>query len=109
MSIPPLGYDDPSIVPFERLKGLVSKFEKELGTIQRVFNQHLPGEKFEVQRDLETDFALLRESATELGAEHQQIVEHLIAAYGSFKSSPDQEKLNHLFTDLERLKTFLAG
>ena len=108
MNFPPHGYDDETVVPQQRLKFLLSQLESELDTVQRVFQQHLPGQ-FKMPARLEKEFWTLRASAEELGGEYTFLVEKLISDYAHFRDTPDQEKLDKIFGDVKGLQLLLAG
>ncbi len=108
MNFPPPGYDDETVVPQQRLKFLLGQFEGELDKIKTVFQQHLPGQ-FRAPSAIEKQFLSLRSSAEELGSEYPFLVEKLITDYDHFRGTPDQEKLDQLFSDVKSLQLLLVG
>jgi hypothetical protein len=108
MNFPPHGYDDDTVVPQQRLKVLLGNFEAELGKIQSVFQQHLPGQ-FRMPAKIEKEFWSLRAAAEELGSEYSFLVEKLINDYEHFRDKPDQEKLDQIFSDVKSLQLLLVG
>lgn len=108
MNFPPPGYDDESVVPQQRLKSLLGQFEHDLDTIQSVFQQHLPGQ-FNPPTEVEKQFLSLRASAEELGSEYTFLIEKLITDYDHFRDTPDQEKLDQIFSDVKSLQLLLVG
>jgi hypothetical protein len=108
MSMPPPGYDDETVVPQHRLKFLLGELENELNKVQRVFQQHLPGQ-FRMPEKIEKEFWSLRESAEELGSEYSFLVEKLINDYEHFRTKPNQERLDQIFNDVKSLQLLLVG
>ncbi len=108
MSFPPPGYDDESVITQQRVRFLLGKLESELSVIQRVFEQHLPGE-FPVPHKLEGELVTLRSSADELGLEYGFLIEKLVSDYRLFKEGPDPEKLSLLFQDIKSLQLLLVS
>jgi hypothetical protein len=108
MTFPPPGYDDETIVPQERLKFLLGELEGELGKIQTVFHQYLPGE-FHPPQEVTKGFWRLRISAEELGSEYTFLVEKIISDYEHFQEAPDQDTLDQLFSDVKSLQLLLVG
>jgi hypothetical protein len=105
---PPLGYDDESVMPKQRLKFLLGKLNTELTTIQQVFQQYLPGQ-FHMSLKSAKEFSSLRMSAAELGSEYSFLVEKLISNYEQFSSAPDQKRLEQVFSDVKSLQLLLVG
>ena len=108
MNYPPPGYDDESVMPQQRLKLLLGELETELNKIQHVFRQHLPGQ-FHMPTQIENEFLYLRASAEELGSEYSFLVEKLIHDYEHFRTTPDQSKLEQIFSDVKNLQLLLVG
>lgn len=108
MTFPPPGYDDETVVPQERLKFLLTELEGELGKIQSVFHQHFPGQ-FQVPADIAGRFWRLKASAEELGSEYTFLVDKIVTDYEHFQRSPDQSKLDQLFSDVKSLQLLLVG
>lgn len=108
MNFPPLGYDDESVVPQQRLKFLLGQLESELDKVRLVFQQHLPGQ-FRMPARMEKDFWSLRASAEELGSEYSFLVEKLISDYEHFRDTPEPQKLEVIFNDVKSLQLLLAG
>lgn len=108
MGLPPPGYDDDTVVPQRRLSSLLGQFEDELNKIQNVFQQHLPGQ-FSTATTMESEFWALRESAEELGSDYSFLVDKLIIDYENFQNTPEQEKLDQLFSDVKSLQLLLIG
>lgn len=106
---PPPGYDDESVIPRSRLKSLLGQFEEELDTIQKIFSQSIPTEYHENGHDFTADFWGLKATASELGSEYLFLIEKLIQDYQNFKSSPDNSKLEQLFSDVKSLQLLLTG
>lgn len=108
MNYPPPGYDDETVVPQQRLKLLLGELEGELNKVQTVFQQHLPGQ-FQMPVKVEKDFWTLRASAEELGSEYSFLVEKLINDYEHFCDTPDQDRLDQIFSDVKSLQLLLVG
>src|SRR5262245_44171439 len=108
MSAPPPGYDDETIVPQKRLSLLLGQVESELNQISQVFRQHLPGQ-FKTAPKIEIELRSLRASAEELGTEYLFLVEKLIKDYEHFRNTPDQQKLDQIFSDVKSLQLLLVG
>jgi len=108
MNFPPQGYDDETVIPQQRLKLLLHKFETELNKVQFVFQQHLPGQ-FQMPTRFDKELRTLRASVEELGTEYHFLVERLISDYEHFRDQPDQEKLDKLFSDVKSLQLLLIG
>ncbi len=109
MSGPTPGYDDESIVPKSRLKGLLDRFGEELDDIQKIFAQAVPGEYQESGTDFSSEFWGLRSTAAELGSEYTFLIEKLIQDYDKFKEAPNPDKLEQLFSDVKSLQLLLTG
>lgn len=108
MNYPTPGYDDETVVPQQRLRFLLGQIEGELNKIQNVFQQYLPGQ-FNMPVNVEKEFWSLRSSAEELGSEYSFLVEKLISDYDHFRETPDQQKLDQIFSDVKSLQLLLVG
>ena len=108
MNFPPPGYDDETVVPQQRLKLLLGQLESELGKIRLVFQQHLPGQ-FLMPPKIERELWTLRASAEELGSEYSFLVDKLVRDYEHFCDTPDQEKLDQIFSDVKSLQLLHVG
>ena len=106
MKEPPLGYDDESFIPQQHMIALVDEFEERLDAVQKVFNQHFPGE-FHVSEDFQGNMWALKHSAEQLGTDHLQFVDDIIHSYESFQKTPNPEKLKDVFNKLRRFRKFL--
>jgi hypothetical protein len=103
---PPLGYDDPTLIPRKRLILLIGRMEDELNRVQKVFKDHVRGD---LHSDITKDYWALRHSADELGLNYSNLVEDWIRKYENFRTSPSQEDLGALFQEIEGLKTLLMA
>ena len=106
MKLPPLGYDDETIVPSVRMRFTIDRLSHEFKKIETVFLQ-TEAQQFTSHANFDQDFRNLLEAGSELKHEHLQCVQKLIDDYAFFTTSPSQEHLEQLFNDLKNLELLL--
>lgn len=98
---PPLGYDDETVIPLERIKKVLFTLEKKLQTL---LLQSAPLEK---DPSLEMLFQTLQDSIEELNM--QPRLEELLEACLACRKSLSKEGLNRLFLEVQNvLSSFLV-
>ena len=105
--LPPLGYDDETVVPHRRLYLLLGKFEEELLKVQKELSLHMPI-VMRLSNEMQKIFADLRASAEELGQESLFSVEKLISDYDQLSDDSGQEVLEVILNDIKSLQLLLG-
>jgi hypothetical protein len=104
-SIPPLGYDDSTFITHQHLIKAMDHLEQDLNIARKIFIHHVPKE-FVL---LEHDFTEMRNSAMELGYEHQIKVDRIWEKYRDFQHESSHKNLDALAEEVRLFKQFLGG
>lgn len=100
MPEPTPGYDDPTVIPKQRLVQVLEELESQLRELYQ-----FPAEA--LLHDFEPTFVLMRQSAEELSSEHRESIERIIESCQLYRVDPHPDHLERIQMDVDQLKTLL--
>lgn len=104
-NIPPIGYDDSTFIPKERLNKVITKIDERLQAIQKLSRENIPQS---IQEELDKEFHVLDETADELHLRSHEVVQKVFNQYQKFRLDPNTN-LSRLREDMKNLKLYLQG
>jgi hypothetical protein len=101
--LPPIGYDDGSIIPLERLKKVVNTIDERLAVIQKLSREKIPQS---VKEEIVRQFEVLDNTTEELDLRSSEVVRKVFYEYKQFWGDPEAHASN-LRDAVVNLKNYL--